>query len=656
MSIANKTVKQRMEEAHSTRAERTREIFAYMSIDAHKVSWPLHRCFAKLWCGKEIEKVNDELIEIFTTRDGEERKRHGLDHPWSLYLTPMLYRLYFWFSTGNGRLSGRLRPDAERALLELLWERTARKNDIHLTRDSTWWLVGSENHDVNLKVSSLLSSQIFMREPEYVSRVYPDLGSGGGWSYWPQFRRRLGIESDDGPEGRADGKDGKEYTARDHYEAWVPFLMEYIRERASKGFFVEVASSGYMRHTMSYLYDLYDYCGDEDLRGRTGMFLDLIWAEWAQDQLSGWRGGAKTRVHMDVRDGRDAMYWGSAFLLGGSGDATRTWFSQFSSDYELPEVVWQLALDREGLGSFAYISRKPGEEPDRRPRPPGTERTLLCDTDSRLLRYSWVTPDYILGTQMDHPGAIHSHLSAVARFQGMLFGTSPSALVYPRDVDVTDPQNWKMYTGQITEGKETLTFNGRLYRSVQHEHVLITQQSRGWTEANPEWFPMNCKDSRPFGVYFAENLEVVEEEGGWIFVKEGNAFLAVKVVLSGYAWNNQRTVALCEDRFSPIIFEAGRTDRYASLEEFAAAILNNSFSIGETVVPGWHTLTYTGAGPNAREIYFNAANNEIPQIDGQCVDYAPEQTFASPYIHSAYGSGVVEITKGETRLTLDFTD
>jgi hypothetical protein len=46
-------------------------------------------------------------------------------------------------------------------------ERTYIKNDIFWARQSTWWLDGSENHDLNSKACNLVSSRIFMNEPDY---------------------------------------------------------------------------------------------------------------------------------------------------------------------------------------------------------------------------------------------------------------------------------------------------------------------------------------------------------------------------------------------------------------------------------------------------------------------------------------------------------
>ena len=174
-----------------------------------------------------------------------------------------------------------------------------------------------------------------------------------------------------------------------------------------------------MKYTISYILMLYNFCGDEGLKKKIGMFLDLMWADWAQLQIAGLRGGPKTRHHKTA-GGYDSMSDLAIFYLGGEGKTSFNYPQQLLSDYAWPRIVWELALDRKGLGSFAYLSRGIGEEEPASPRPLGTERTVMGDTPSRFVKYTWVTPDYMLGTQMDHPYALYNHLSTAGRWQGLV--------------------------------------------------------------------------------------------------------------------------------------------------------------------------------------------------------------------------------------------
>jgi len=655
-----------IQKAEGTRAARVKQAFSNASADGIREAFcPL---FADLYLGKKLDETNEKLLKLFTTKDPAVQQKYRLNDHWCLAINQQFYHMYYAFGSKGTTAPGRLYPKTEKAMLELLWHRMEYKNDIHLSRQSTWWMIGSENHDLVAKVCSLISSRIFMNEPDFRDRVYPDLGSGGGNHYW--FHRMYGKDAVDGPEGRANDKDGKAYTAADHYRAWVDYFDEYFTERAKKGFFLEVASPGYMAVTVTYLTDVFDLCGDRELTVKAEKFLNVVWADWAVDQVNGVRGGAKTRdsghKHLNTYFWKDSMYKRGRFYLGGAGDSGTHYFAQLLSRFEVDPIIWHMALDREGGGEFAYISRKPGEEENVWPRPLGAERTMLCDTESRFVRYSWVTPDYILGCQMDHPGAVHSHLSNANRWQGMIFKSDSGSRVYPAAVS------------QDKEGK--LTEAHTYYKCLQDEKVMLVQQSRAWTQVNPDWFPAKGSPVKPAAVFFGGHLDHVEEKDGWIFVEHGDAFLAVRPVMGEYAqgwtilkdeasagltspviedsydWSPDRKMIVCKDNYAGIIFEASRRVHHKTLKAFMADILDNTLVLDKTVVPGWHILRYRGCGENAKELTFNLASNEIPFIGGERVKYAPDMLFDSPYLKSEYNSGVINIEYGDHRLDYDFSD
>ncbi len=214
---SEKKVLEYLQKAADTRPMRVQQAFEQeFEQVGHNGKRTHNSSFAALYLGKDLDQVNEALFDIFTSDDP---KVNGLDDYWSLTDNQWLYRLYYTFGSKGSVSPGRLYPKTEKALLELLWKRMKYKDDILLTRWSTWWMSGSENHDIVGKVSSLISSQIFMNEPEFMNRTYPDLGNGGGYEYW--FHSMYGSESDHGPKPRGNYKDGKAYTASDHYYEWV---------------------------------------------------------------------------------------------------------------------------------------------------------------------------------------------------------------------------------------------------------------------------------------------------------------------------------------------------------------------------------------------------------------------------------------------------
>lgn len=666
--VTDKPLKQRIAEAAASKEARINR--AFMDASKKQVHDSLMNIFfARLWVAKsdeELQAVNDDLYRIFTTKGSAEWNQYGYNELWNLSRTHFLLRTYNTFSArAEGGKKGRLEKRTEDALLELLWDRTIHENDIYITRNSTLAMDGSENHDLDSKVASLLASKIFMEHPEWSDKVLPNKGKGAGSGYWFHRDGHINVY---GPEGLADwrGDDTKEYVSSDHYAAWIEYFHRFMVDRAKSGFFLEKASGHYMTYTMGYLHDMHKWCGDEALIKATADLLDVIWAEWAIDQVHGVRGGAKTRYKYQpypTPEGlRDAFSQIGQFLFGGAGYAQHNYFSTILSDYQMPPIVWLLAFDKKSLGSYAYASRNPGESPANYIGEPGLERTIVCNPTSRLIRYSWVTPDYILGTQMDHPGATQNHLSVSGRFQGLNFAEPRGAAVYVKGI-----QNDK----EFTTPARAYPYNNTMIRSVQHQQVAIFQGARRVLRQSPAWFPNETHQLEGMVVGLSK-IQHMEEDSGWIFVQSGEGLLAIRVVEglqvpmtagqnaankgvvdfplesehvdmveTPYKWNATNDKLLFDDPWSPVIFEAGRLDDFGSLDAFKKYIFGNKVTLLKTVVPGFYRLRYEYGTSNENRIDFSAANLQIPRINGEPVDYDPSFLFRSPYLQSEYQSGTV---------------
>ena len=105
-----------------------------------KHKWPLMKAFALLYLNKNLEQANEVL-----TRDSKSTQGHveGFLRNQCMPLMLLLLKAV-WY------IESRMSAENEKMLLAVLWEKTYIKNDIHLARQSTWYLEGSENHDLNL--------------------------------------------------------------------------------------------------------------------------------------------------------------------------------------------------------------------------------------------------------------------------------------------------------------------------------------------------------------------------------------------------------------------------------------------------------------------------------------------------------------------------
>ena len=260
IQITDKPLDQRIAEAKISKNARIDDAFAEVARKPPRNPLSNHH-FARLWGAKtesEMKSVNEYLYRLYTSKDSPEWNQHGLNERWNLGPTLFLIRCYNTFgSRAEGDKRGRLEKRTEDALLQVLWDRTIHENDIYITRNSTLAMDGSENHDLDSKVASLLASKIFMERPDWADKVLPNAGKGSGSGYW--FHKD-GDTIVYGPEGLADwrGDDRKQYVSRDHYNAWVKYFHRFVQDRAKSGFFLEKASGHYMDYTMGYLFDMYN--------------------------------------------------------------------------------------------------------------------------------------------------------------------------------------------------------------------------------------------------------------------------------------------------------------------------------------------------------------------------------------------------------------
>jgi len=621
-----------------SRPNRVRESFMRAKdaeVGDFGTGFELLKYYALLALKEDCDYANRKIYELLTSTDEKVIRRNSLQDKWSLWLNPIFIRLYMYFgSSGSGVLS----MENEELILKLLWERMLYKNDIHVTKNSTWHLTGSENHDLNFKICALISSQIFKNHPDYQDKIYPDLGRGAGSGYWfhHMYEFMGGDKNDYGPEGRADVKDQGAYNALDHYNAWTAFFKEYIRERAKRGFFLEASSSGYMKWTLSFISLLFEFCEDEELRNLACKFYDLIWYEWAQEQINGRRGGARTRALYDDNSMQnDSMYHMAKFWLGGSCNGAHAYYFQLLSNYELPEIVWDMVINRHEMGSYEYYSRRPGEEQMIFPRPFGNERTLICNPDSRMLHYSYITQDYILGTQFDHPYAIHSHLSCANRWNGLILRDSPDSYIYPSTFE---------------KKEDSYSPAKKMYRSVQYKNVLICAPNTGYFTVNPEWFPQIDNSFEAFGFVFGKKYDI-SQIGEWFILKDSNHYIGLRPAYGNAEVQGDRMLVFT-DKFAPAIIHIEKADEFKDSEEFFKYLCEKcTLKVNNTVVPGFYTLDYYF---NNTSLYFNAANNEPPRINGNRINYEYPYTFESPFICGEYGSGVITVSKGSRKVVLDF--
>jgi hypothetical protein len=548
------------------------------------------------WLGEPGEEANEALDENCRFYIEHQPERDDRDNfYWS---ADVLCRLVEFFGEQGTRAPGRLTAPTEQVVLEMMWEwlRTrSLRDDAECRESKTWHVWESENHHVQKFSTAWHFAKILKDKPAYRGKTLADGG-----------------------------------TPREHFRAWTDYAREWVRERAKKSLFVETANAGYNIHSLKGVYNFYDFSPDAELKALSGRLLDLYWATWAEEQIDGVRGGGKARV-----------YPGKGSLLGNDPMRRLAWyhlgigeprppkgndFTVLTSSHRLPPVVLDIALDRVGRGVYEIRQRPLGLAvsgyhtcPDYR---------LQTDWGG-ILRYSYCTPEFILGSLMfsARPSSDWTHISSQNRWHGAIFGGHPDARIVPQCLG-----NPTHYAGVMYR-----TYNA--HWSVQSRGTLITQR----LETGENALEMRVWIS---GAGLGHRVE----RGGWVFVESAGAYAAVRPACDGFHWEPQDGVQgewlVGEDPNAPVIIDIVLKAAYPSYEAFQDRVLSNALKMTDG------TLEYQSLYGDRFEFFTGWSQN--PLVNGAPVNLRPDKAFDSPFIQEDWDSGVVTLAKDQRQTVLTF--
>ncbi len=548
-----------------------------------------------LLLGQRVEEIN---------RFFESDKFEWTANPkfgFSLFTVSYL-RLYALMNYGTGPLKGPLSPAAMENFERGMWLVAKANSKLAEAQRGVWDAEGSENHHLASKSCDFLAAQFLRKLPAYAGQKYDD-GS----------------------------------TPAQHYEARLAYWLKWFDERAKRGQFVEAGSPSYQGDSINALFNLRDFAEDKILRRKADMYLDLAFAVMAEETLLTTRGGPKSRVKVgheyDGGMANDRSY-NTLFNAPGRtftplGENTLT-----TSSYFPPPAVVSLAKDTRGRGTYSFTTRWPGpvaEGKGKRSGDPDGALWRTLDPERSVLRYGFCTPSYVLGSAGLDPSWLDDQ-SMGFRWQGVVFdGDSLARIGF--EVAPAKSKDWHGFN---------------TFFSTQDRNILITQK---WVPVPPNPASANPAHLR---VYFSPTLDAVQEEDGWIFVRDGGAFAAVKVVAGGYAWTpawqhadevtkNNRAFITLKAENAPVILIANQAADYdGNFAAFKAAVKARPVHYADGVLR-FETITFCGP-------------SKLGEINGKPVNLAPARGYDSPFIRSEWGSGLIHIRKGSETVTLDFRD
>lgn len=544
---------------------------------------------AALYLNKDLPKANKAVIDAVDIMISNPDLMKGSGH----WKGNLFFRIYRFFAQDSKYYPGRLSKEAEAKICKFFWEWAKSRSRIDradIKAYQTWSYWGSENHDAQ-RFSCCWSG----------ASILKDVAPYNTYKY------------DDGS------------SPKQQYEAWTAYAIEYLRQRAMKGLCIEIGTPTYTKYTLQGWYNYYDFAENKELKKISGMVLDLWWADWAESQINGVWGGGKSRVYKDAstRGGGSTAAMAAYYLKPGTpGSQHPGVMCMATTTHRLPLVVMDIALDVSGRGVYEKSSRRPGL---RKLPPPENlpAETNICDPDfGGNLRYTYVTPEFILGTCMveKRPYKDWTGISMQNRWQGAIFANDVNCRIFPAVEGMP-----------VSYGK---TYNA--HWSVQNKGTLITQKLRQ-------------KHNGAMRVFFSTKHLKITESDGFVFASSGKALTAVRSAWGDYKWDDKNWIRF-SDPFSPVILEVGLASDYNNdMKKFMKAVLKNKPEVSDGI------LTYTGLGDSGT-FTFDTEGTKAPTINGTAVNYAPDYTFKSPFVNEDWASGIVRIKKGKREMTLDFNN
>lgn len=592
------------------------------------------KCFWNEEMNDEANAALEEHCGIFVNQTeltpGDKYLKNMRDGDSFYWAADELCRIVEYWGTNGTRKAGLLKPEVESKIFEMMWYFVSDQS--YLTRyvssdekpvngktgylsivpadyslGNTWHVEGSENHHIMRFYTKWHFSKLLKDLPDYKDR-----------------------RSDDG------------HVPAEHYAAWTAYVKQYIKERAKKGLFIEFANDFYGMESLKSIYTLYDF-GDEEMHNLIGKFLDLYWATWAQEQIDGVRGGSRARVYQ----GRESMRGDTHFRklswynlgLVGPSEIKQNIFTFVTSNYRMPDVVMDMALDVEGRGDYEITQRRIGISD-------GTHSINIpyygFKTDEGLLRYSYCTPDYIMGTfeceAMNAPinageiGATSKEwamISSQNRWMGVIFEGHHSARIYAQC--------------NLAEGTGKANYNS--HWGFQKKGCMMVQKMK-------EEYSRYATDLRIFVSDFGRNK--MFEKDGWFFAEYDGAYAAVKFVSGGYKseylndnlWPGYWLTA--NEKYSPAIIEVDKKGNYSNFEDFQQKVMTLNITVSDNTVE--HTTLF------GDKIKFYTDFSKVAEINGGAVNINPAKVMDSPFVQSDFDSGVYTIKKGARELKLDFNN
>jgi hypothetical protein len=306
-----------------------------------------------------------------------------------------------------------------------------------------------------------------------------------------------------------------------------------------------------------------------NLRVRAGMMLDLLLIDFALEHIDGlYAGGHSHDTEPEVYSPRQSASAALSWLYFGTGEMKPTLEALFSalSGYSVPQLVFDLATNRDPIGGYVHRERKRVGSLQRKNR----------EASATVYKYAYITRDYILGSVQGgllYPMQQHSWdltCRAPKDRHPTLFVMHP---YYDKhELGTFYAEESSLLLEELTKFKSRYAQSDKLVggspyeRIFQHRNVLIALY--------------NIPEGVRFGYlngFFSEDLQdfiLARSDGSqhpaeWIFCRTGNTYIALRP-LQPFRFERMDGGLrfISEGRRNGLILEVSTPEESQNFEEF----------------------------------------------------------------------------------------
>lgn len=481
-------------------------------------------------------------------------------------------------------------------------------------------------------------------------------------NHWAMYYTSLYLISEFYPDEPADswytGKSSAENLAesREYLIHWMD-----LATTIGQG---EFNPTGYITEYAIPMLYLATWAKDPAMRQRGRMTLDWLFADLAVNTLNGSLRGPNARTTetpvMERWNDHSGFY---SWLMFGNVPATSGYggfgyyFMAVAKNYELPEVIYRIAVDRDR----DYIQRDL-----KRSRRRWRYSDVLMGP---IYKTSYMRRDYAVGSyQGGKADPIQTHVWDVSWAvpdprgrHNTIFSNHPYSANEDMQTSFTAYPE-PMIPNLSREGKPSYNQPDKILGASPYEQVFQDLD----TVVALYNIPPGITHQQVNGFLSKDLVDRTEDKSGWIFARGGNAYLAYRPLASytlspfsgykqlastnGYQWERILTGDTLLQSPHPkngTIVQAASVSEFKSFDAFKAAIL--ALPLEFQLEPNPTVKMTTLRGKKVVVTY-----GQTPMVDGQKLDYTKWKLFEGPYLNAEKGSRKLTITHGRLKRVLDF--